>query len=995
MQMITEKNIHRVKWIYATALAFVALMLVISSLLLQDAIRTENSDARIINLSGRQRMLSQRLTKCVLALGHVGGDRERERYMEEMRQALADWTEAQAGLQRGDQRLGLPVPEHSEMINVFFEQITPFHERMAASVRTLLQAAEERAFTPELLRETTESMLADEQHYLFLMDKITFRFDEEASAHVRVLQRMELVVLGCGLFVLFLEYLFVFRPTLGQLTRMLDSFRRQGEQLRESNTRLCGSLAESTRLTEIAEAANRTKSEFLARMSHEIRTPLNAVIGMCHLALKTELTPRQEDYLNKIRASAEVLLRVINDILDYSKIEAGMLGIEKTAFDLETVLGDVVGITGLGAAEKQLDFLLSVSSDVPTGLVGDPLRLGQVLLNLVSNAVKFTESGEVLLEVRLETAGEKNARLRFGVRDTGIGLTEEQAENLFTPFSQADESISRRYGGTGLGLSICRRLVELMGGRLGVDSTPGVGSEFHFSLEFPLSGENTSHRRAEAVGLVGMPVLVVDDNPTSRQILRDMLLSLRFSVTATSGCEEALGLLRKSETDFRIVLLDWKMPGMNGTECVRRIRAMRLTSRPVILMITAYGQEGIRRNAKQVGLDGYLLKPVNRSLLFDAIVAALGFDGISKSDRARTSDESEALPETLRGESVLLVEDNEINQQVARELLEGVGLAVDIACDGQQALELLQEKRYAAVLMDVQMPVMDGLEAVRRIRADPGLSGLPVIAMTAHALEQDRQESLAAGMDDHVGKPIVSEELYAALRRWMVAAEGNPTDQKDCGKPRDVCEQGAGGPEILDIGLGLSRVSNNERLFQRLLSDFVRDFNGTGEAIRKALATGDASGAARLVHTLIGVAGNIGGMRLYEDARRLESRMHAPEADCGALLERCERSLEMLVRRIKEVLREMPGAEEAVHKRPPVQTAVSVAELESFLKLLLTHDAQALAVLAKLAAPLGELDPAAVAALETALRRFDFREARRIASELWAALDLRDRARQV
>jgi signal transduction histidine kinase/DNA-binding response OmpR family regulator len=984
MQLITENKIHRIKWLYAFALSFVALTLLGTSLLMQRAISLDKSDARVINLSGRQRMLSQRLTKCVLAWSRSDSPQAQAGSLAELRQALDDWTAVQAGLRHGDARLGLPAREHSAAIRELFAEIAPFHERMVAAAKKLLQAADDHAVTPQLLQETARAMLADEPRFLSLMDTITFRFDAEASRRVQFLQRLEAVVLGCGLLVLLLEYLFVFRPSLAQMTGMLRSLRRQGDALQESNTQLQDALEESNRLADLAKAADKAKSEFLARMSHEIRTPLNAVIGMSHLALKTELTPRQEDYLGKIRVAADALLGVINDILDYSKIEAGGLTIERTPFGLDAVLHNVVSITSLAAADKQIEFLLSVGEDVPSGLVGDPLRLGQVLLNLVGNALKFTASGEVVLEVRLEAKGERDVRLRFAVRDTGAGMTPEQQARLFQPFSQADESISRRFGGTGLGLSISHRLVALMGGELAVQSAPGRGSEFSFSLDLPLSEIPMPKPRPAVPGLAGTGVLVVDDNATSRQILSDMLLSLRFAVTTAESGEEALRILERGETDIRIALLDWKMPGMDGAECARRIRAMPLPQPPALIMVTAYGREEVRREAEGCGVDGFLLKPVGRSVLFDTIAAALGAtrttpasSGASSPDTARP-----ALPEALRGARVLLAEDNEINQQVARELLESAGLVVDVAGDGAQALHMLDKTPYAAVLMDVQMPVMDGLEAARRIRADPRFAGLPVIAMTAHAMAQDRQESLDAGMNDHVTKPIDPEALYAALARWLAPAEPRAATSRPApaAAPDDR--------DRLDMRQGLSRVRGNEALYHKLLGDFAAKGPEMVGALRERADAGDAAQARQLAHTLKGVAGNIGAVTLTVAAAKAEQCLREEDASCAMAIEHCEDAMAAVGERIAAALPSTPPGPPAEETQatvaPPARDIA--AELESLLDLLAKNDAQALEVFKGLSPTLARLAPQAAPALDAALRRFDFREARRLGEALRAAL---------
>jgi signal transduction histidine kinase/CheY-like chemotaxis protein len=988
----TEGRIHRIKWLYALALGFVALTLIASSVLLQRAIDLDKSDSRVINLSGRQRMLSQRLAKCVLAMGREGEARERGRYVAELRRALADWTVVQAGLQHGDPALGLPARGNSPAVQELFARIAPHFERMVAAAQALSQAADADALTPQLLRETGGRMLSDAAAFLPLMDDITFHFDAEASRRVLFLQRLELVVLCCGLLVLLLEYLFVFRPTVGQMTGMLASLAGQSEQLRLSNDKLRQSLEETTRLAGLAKAADQAKSEFLARMSHEIRTPLNAVIGMSHLALKTELTPKQEDYLNKIRVAGDTLLGVINDILDYSRIEAGALHIERVPFDLETVLGNVVGIMSLGAAEKQLEFLLSVGEDVPSALVGDPLRLGQVLLNLVGNAVKFTESGEVLLAVRLEAKSETGVRLRFSVRDTGIGLSPEQKEKLFRPFSQADGSISRRYGGTGLGLSISSRLVALMGGTLDVASALGKGCEFFFCLDLPLAGADKAQALAPDAGLVGLGVLVVDDNASSRQILGEALLSLRFAVTMAESGEEALRLLVRRDSDIRVVLLDWKMPDMDGTECARRIRALNLLHPPAVVMVTAYGREEVRREAENVGVDAFLLKPVGRSVLFDAIATVLGRSH-ARSLRPRSrADAGAGLPEALRGARMLLVEDNEINRQVACELLEGAGLVVETAGDGEQALRLLDARTYAAVLMDVQMPVMDGLEATRRIRADARFAALPVIAMTAHAMEQDRQKSLEAGMTDHVSKPIDPKALFAALVRALSpgCAAGNETQAS----PREGGEDGAGGvpgeepvcARRLDTRLGLARVRGNAALYHRLLQEFHEKFVTAASAIRERLEAGDAPGARRLAHTLKGVAGNIGAMALYHAVLAFEDCVREADRDCSLSLARLAEALTEVEARIADELASSAAPGGAGSPDTTLAPGEVLDKLAALQNMLAQNDAGSLELFQAFGQALERLAPKAAASLEEALRRYDFREAGRQAEALTAAL---------
>ncbi|EPR43500.1 histidine kinase [Desulfovibrio sp. X2] len=1010
-----ERQLRKLKRLYALALACIALTIVASSLLMQFAIRQNAGDARIINLSGRQRMLSQRLTKCALGLELSPSSEERGRLARELRESLESFTAVQAGLQHGDARLLLPAQRHSDDIRRLFAEVEPAYQALSGSALDLLQALAARpgdgspgedALREAEIRASASAMLANEPRYLELMDRITFRFDTEARTRLQSLQRLEGVVMAAGLVVLLLEFLFIFRPSLGQLTRMLRSLREKGEELEASNARLTESLGTSRRLAELAKAADQAKSEFLARMSHEIRTPLNAVIGMSHLALKTSLTPRQQDYLDKIRLSSTALLGIINDILDFSKIEAGKLSVERVDFDLDAVLGNVVAINSLNAEEKDLELLLCVGDDVPQDLVGDPLRLGQVLLNLVSNAVKFTEEGEVFIGVsRLNGADEDGGgeggevRLRFCVRDTGIGLTGEQAERLFTPFSQADGSITRRYGGTGLGLSISHRLVELMGGSLRVESTPGKGSEFHFTLRLPVARAAAAAKPCGTQGLEGTRVLVVDDNATSRQILCDNLASLRFVPVAAASGEEALHLLESDAEGFAAVLLDWKMPRMDGAACAARIRALPLPRRPVVVMVTAYGREEVRREAENVGVEAFLVKPVSRSVLFNTLAGNLGAAAAVRPAAAReeaAAGGGEALPEECRGARVLVVEDNDINRQIARELLEDAGLAVGLACDGEEALRILGAEhgpRYDLVLMDIQMPGMGGLEAARRIRGELGLRALPIIAATAHALTEDREASLAAGMNDHVNKPIDPDELFATLTRWLPACAGTGERRRPAppapGPAADPMPEQA---EVLDVRLGLSRVRGNRPLYLRLLRAFLRDQSGFPQMLREKLAARDAATARRLIHSLKGVAGNIGAMALYAAAVDLELCVREDPYGCRPLE---QAAAEAFARTAEAVAAHLAaaGADETAAEpgQPPVPSAEALqGPLAELAGLLAQHDTRALDVWDSLASELGQGAPAAAHALGRSLRTLKFREAAEHLAALRAALAERD-----
>ena len=515
------------------------------------------------------------------------------------------------------------------------------------------------------------------------------------------------------------------------------------------------------------EKANEAKSAFLANMSHEIRTPMNAVLGLSHLALKTDPSPRQRDYLVKIRSSGQHLLGIINEILDFSKIEAGKLTVENIEFDLDKVLENVSNLISEKASDKGLELIFDIEpAVVSTRLRGDPLRLGQILINFCNNAVKFTEKGEVVIRAHVLEAVEEGQVVKFSVSDTGIGMTEAQIERLFQAFEQADTSTTRKYGGTGLGLAISKRLAELMGGDVGVTSELGKGSTFWFTARL---GKGALAPRPSLLrsDLSGRRVLIVDDNSPARAVLSNMLTNMTFLADEAASGEEGIEMVRQATTrgePYEIVFVDWQMPRLDGIETSKRILALPdLAIPPHIVMVTAYGREDVLKQAEENGLDNVLVKPVTSSTLFDTIVAVLRAD-------QETTGHVQVAPSfeiaRTRGTRVLLVEDNEINQEVAIGLLEDAAIQVDLAENGEIAVRMSQQNDYDVVLMDMQMPVMDGIEATREIRSDPRLRNLPIIAMTANAMAADREKCLEAGMNDHIGKPIDPDQLFSVLLRW-------------------------------------------------------------------------------------------------------------------------------------------------------------------------------------------------------------------------------------
>jgi two-component system sensor histidine kinase/response regulator len=750
------------------------------------------------------------------------------------------------------------------------------------------------------------------------------------------------------------EFSTAFNSMTGQLqtsfqerNRTTEDLQNQIGELGKARKAMLNILEDLDEARQAADSAAQAKADFLANMSHEIRTPMNAIIGFSGLAMKTELDRKQRDYIQKIQQSGKHLLGIINDILDFSKIEAGKLAVEHTEFELEKVLENVSNLISEKTSSKGLELVFHVEQGTPNFLVGDPLRLGQILVNYSNNAVKFTDEGEVVISINVVEETDNDGLFRFAVRDTGIGLTEEQIGKLFQSFQQADTSTSRKYGGTGLGLAISKKLASLMGGDVGVESEYGKGSTFWFTARL---GKGIAKARTllPEPDLRGRRVLVVDDNEMSRKVLSRMLTGMAFTVKDVGSGKDALteiGAAADSDQPYDVVLLDWKMPGMDGTETAKAIRELPVSPLPHMVMVTAYGREEVLKEAALAGLGEVLIKPVSASTLFDTLVQVLG------GKRAETWDgDQQATPlmenlNTIKGACILVAEDNEFNQQIATELLTDAGFTVDIAENGQKSIEMLDKRLYDIVLMDMQMPVMDGVTATKEIRKDERFKDLPILAMTANVMETDIEKCREAGMWDHIGKPIDPDELFGKLLKWVKprqreeVRETAETPLKATEKPKPAKQDDL--PEIpgLDTTLGLKRVMGKKAFYLGMLKKYIDNQGQAPAQIRQSLDAGDDATAERQAHTAKGVSGNIGATELQGMAAALEKaiREKSPREEIGTILETFGAEHGKLIAGLMEIFPAASVREEAA----TVDEAKAAEVCKKIMELLANDDSEA------------------------------------------------------